>query len=193
MLAAFVLANAAAAMEDEVTMFFTFWGLNVLRKEHPPHPEKTVLQKMFGRMMPRGPEHLALSHLNFAGMGPVLMKKAMRDAHVLSLQDLIDSAREQGVKYRRLHDVDGRHRHQRRGTRRRHRVRRRCRLSRRSRRGECQPLHLRLLHSPSRRRRRTTTSSSSAPASAGWSRRSSSATWAIASSLSRRRRASAAG
>jgi peroxiredoxin family protein len=98
-LAAFVLANAAAAMEDDVTMFFTFWGLNVLRKDHPPHPKKTVLQKMFGRMMPRGPEHLTLSHLNFAGMGPVLMKKAMRDAHVLSLHDLIDSAREQGVKF----------------------------------------------------------------------------------------------
>ena len=98
-LAAFVLANAAAAMDDEVTMFFTFWGLNVLRKDHPPHPRKTLLQKMFGRMMPRGPEHLALSHLNFAGMGPVLMKKAMRDAHVLSLQDLVDSAREQGVKF----------------------------------------------------------------------------------------------
>lgn len=98
-LAAFVLANAAAAMDDDVTMFFTFWGLNVLRKEHPPHPKKTTLQKMFGRMMPRGPEHLALSHLNFAGMGPVLMKKAMRDAHVLSLHDLVDSAREQGVKF----------------------------------------------------------------------------------------------
>ena len=98
-LAGFVLSNAAAAMGDEVTMFFTFWGLNVLRKDHPPHPRKTLLQKMFGRMMPRGPEHLALSHLNFAGMGPVLMKKAMRDAHVLSLQDLVDSAREQGVKF----------------------------------------------------------------------------------------------
>jgi peroxiredoxin family protein len=98
-LAAFVLANAAAAMDDEVTMFFTFWGLNALRKDHPPHQQKTTLQKMFGRMMPRGPEHLALSHLNFAGMGPVLMKKAMRDANVLPLQDLIDSAREQGVKF----------------------------------------------------------------------------------------------
>ncbi len=98
-LAGFVLANAAAAMDDDVTMFFTFWGLNVLRKEHPPHPKKTVLQKMFGWMMPRGPEHLALSHLNFAGMGPVLMKKAMRDAHVVPLQELIDTAREQGVKF----------------------------------------------------------------------------------------------
>ncbi|HZS31324.1 MAG TPA: DsrE/DsrF/DrsH-like family protein [Gaiellaceae bacterium] len=98
-LAAFVLANAAAAMDDEVTMFFTFWGLNVLRKDHPPHPRKTLLQKMFSRMMPRGPEHLALSHMNFAGMGPVLMKKAMRDAHVTPLQELIDTAREQGVKF----------------------------------------------------------------------------------------------
>ena len=98
-LAAFVLANAAAAMDDEVTMFFTFWGLNVLRKDHPPHTKKTVLQAMFGRMMPRGPEHLALSNMNFAGMGPVLMKKAMRDAHVTPLQELIDTARAQGVKF----------------------------------------------------------------------------------------------
>lgn len=98
-LAAFVLANAAAAMDDEVTMFFTFWGLNVLRKEHkPPTHGKTVLQTMFGRMMPRGPDHLALSNMNFGGVGPKLMRKAMRDAHVSSLQELIATAREQGVK-----------------------------------------------------------------------------------------------
>ena len=53
--AAFVIANGAAAMDDEVTMFFTFWGLNALRKDmHVPTAGKTVLQKMFGAMMPRG-------------------------------------------------------------------------------------------------------------------------------------------
>ena len=52
--AAFVIANGAAAMDDEVTMFFTFWGLNALRKDmHVPTAGKTVLQKMFGAMMPR--------------------------------------------------------------------------------------------------------------------------------------------
>jgi len=99
-LAGFVLANAAAAMGDEVTMFFTFWGLNVLRKEHAPHTNgKTTLQKMFGMMMPHGPDHLALSHMNFAGMGPKLMSKAMSDQHVASIEEMIETAREQGVKF----------------------------------------------------------------------------------------------
>lgn len=99
-LAAFVLANAAAAMEDEVTMFFTFWGLNVLRKEHAPRPEgKSVLQKMFGMMMPQGPKKLQLSQMNFGGVGPKLMKKAMADQHVASIDEMIATAREQGVKF----------------------------------------------------------------------------------------------
>ena len=98
-LAAFVIANAAAAMDDEVTMFFTFWGLEVLRKPKKPHTEgKSALQKMFGMMMPRGPRKLHLSHMNFAGVGPKLMRKAMRDQHVLSLEELIATAQEQGVK-----------------------------------------------------------------------------------------------
>lgn len=98
-LAAFVLANAAAAMDDEVTMFFTFWGLNVLRKEHKsPVEGKSTLQKMFGMMMPRGPRKLHLSHMNFAGVGPKLMKKAMADQHVAPIDEMIATAREQGVK-----------------------------------------------------------------------------------------------
>ena len=98
-LAAFVIANAAAAMDDEVTMFFTFWGLEVLRKPKKPHTEgKSTLQKMFGMMMPRGPRKLHLSHMNFAGVGPKLMRKAMRDQHALSLEELIATAQEQGVK-----------------------------------------------------------------------------------------------
>jgi peroxiredoxin family protein len=99
-LAGFVLANAAAAMDDEVTMFFTFWGLNVLRKKHPPHVNgKTGLQRMFGVMMPHGPSHLPLSHMNFAGVGPKLMSKAMQHQHVASIDEMIETAREQGVKF----------------------------------------------------------------------------------------------
>ena len=98
--AAFVIANGAAAMDDEVTMFFTFWGLNALRKDvHVPTAGKTVLQKMFGAMMPRGPRKLTLSHMNFAGVGPKLMAKAMRDENVMPLTELIATAREQGVKF----------------------------------------------------------------------------------------------
>jgi peroxiredoxin family protein len=99
-MAAFIIANGAAAMDDEVTIFFTFWGLNALRKDGPvPTSGKTVLQKMFGAMMPRGPKKLALSHMNFAGVGPKLMAKAMKQQNVMTLTELIDTAREQGVKF----------------------------------------------------------------------------------------------
>jgi len=98
--AAFVIANGAAAMDDEVTMFFTFWGLNALRKDaHVPTSGKSTVQKMFGAMMPRGPKKLGLSQMNFAGVGPKLMAKAMRDENVMPLTELIATAREQGVKF----------------------------------------------------------------------------------------------
>ena len=98
-LAGFVLSNSAAAMGDEVTMFFTFWGLNALRKEHPPKTHgKSFLQTMFGMMMPRGPKKLALSHMNFAGVGPKLMSKAMRDQNVDCIDEMIATAQEQGIK-----------------------------------------------------------------------------------------------
>jgi peroxiredoxin family protein len=98
-MAAFVIANGAAAMDDDVTMFFTFWGLNALRRpEKVSTSGKTLLQKAFSAMMPRGPGRLALSHMNFAGAGPKLMQLAMRQQKVMPLEDLIASAREQGVK-----------------------------------------------------------------------------------------------
>ncbi len=98
--AAFIIANGAAAMGEQVSMFFTFWGLNALRKDaHIPTSGKTPLQKMFGAMMPRGPKKLTLSHMNFAGLGSKLMAKAMRDENVMPLAELIATAREQGVKF----------------------------------------------------------------------------------------------
>jgi len=98
-MAAFVIANGAAAMDDDVTMFFTFWGLNAIRRpEKVATSGKTPLQKAFSAMMPRGPGRLAMSHMNFAGVGPKLMRRAMREQKVMPLEDLIASAREQGVK-----------------------------------------------------------------------------------------------
>lgn len=97
-LAAFVIANGAAAMGHPVTMFFTFWGLNVLRKDRPPRVKKGLLDRMFGWMMPRGPSKLTLSKMNMAGMGTVMMKHVMRTKGVASLPKLIDDARGQGVK-----------------------------------------------------------------------------------------------
>jgi len=98
-IAAFIIANGAAAMGDEVTMFFTFWGLNVIRKQSKVKTGgKSLLQKMFGWMMPRGASKLGLSKMNFLGLGPVLMKKVMKAQNVMTLEELIASAREQGVK-----------------------------------------------------------------------------------------------
>jgi len=97
-MAAFIIANGAAAMGDEVTMFFTFWGLNILRKPEKVAAKKSFLQAMFGAMMPRGASRLGLSQMNFGGMGAGMMKKAMKARNVASLPDLIATAREQGVK-----------------------------------------------------------------------------------------------
>ena len=98
-LAAFVIANGMAAMGDDVTMFFTFWALNVLRKEKPPKTSgKSLNQRMFARMMPTGPDKLRMSNMNFAGVGPRMMKKVMREQHVMSIAELIATAREQEIK-----------------------------------------------------------------------------------------------
>ena len=102
-MAALIIANGAAAMGDDVTIFCTFWGLNILRKtEKLPssgNDKKTTLQSMFGRMMPKGTKKLGLSKMNFAGVGAPMMRKATKDVGGMSLEELFDSAREQGVKF----------------------------------------------------------------------------------------------
>ena len=99
-MAAFIIANGAAASGDDVTIFFTFWGLNIVRKrEKVQVGGKSFLQNMFGRMMPRGHTRVGLSKMNFAGMGAPLMKKLMRQQNAMSLEALIESAREQGVRF----------------------------------------------------------------------------------------------
>ena len=97
-LASFVIANGAAAMGRPVTMFFTFWGLNVLRKTDPQNIKKPFIDKMFGFMMPRGASRLKLSKMNMGGMGTALMRKVMKDKNIDSLEDLIKKARSNGVK-----------------------------------------------------------------------------------------------
>lgn len=97
-MAAFVIANGAAAMGDDVTMFFTFWGLNIIRRPEKVRAKKSFLQAMFGWMMPRGAGRLGLSKMNFGGMGAKMMKIVMRQKNVSTLEELISMAREQGVK-----------------------------------------------------------------------------------------------
>ncbi|HOD83399.1 MAG: Coenzyme A disulfide reductase [Planctomycetes bacterium ADurb.Bin126] len=97
-MASFIIANGAAAMGSKVTMFFTFWGLNVLRRREKVAVRKTLIERMFGWMMPRGADKLGLSKMNMGGMGLRMIKGIMRKKHVASLGELIDSARRAGVR-----------------------------------------------------------------------------------------------
>jgi len=97
-LASFIIANGAVAMGDEVSMFFTFWGLNALRRSDPPKVSRAPMDRLFGAMMPSGPDQMKLSNLNMLGGGTAMMKKIMRDNQVPSLPDLIGSARASGVR-----------------------------------------------------------------------------------------------
>jgi peroxiredoxin family protein/TusA-related sulfurtransferase len=97
-LAAFIIANGAAAMGRPVTMFFTFWGLNVLRRNESAGVKKSMVESMFGHMMPRGANKLTLSRMNMGGMGTAMMKKVMNDKNIDSLPDLIKKAMANGVK-----------------------------------------------------------------------------------------------
>jgi NADPH-dependent 2,4-dienoyl-CoA reductase/sulfur reductase-like enzyme/peroxiredoxin family protein/TusA-related sulfurtransferase/rhodanese-related sulfurtransferase len=96
-IAAFIIANGAAAMDRKVTMFFTFWGLNILRKDNKVDVEKTLVEKMFGAMMPRGSKKLSLSKMNMAGMGGKMIRGLMNEKNITSLEDLIKSAVANGV------------------------------------------------------------------------------------------------
>lgn len=96
-MAAYIIANGAAAYDHKVTIFHTFWGLNALRKDEPIQANKTMLEKMFGKMMPRGAEKMGLSKMHFAGMGPKLIKKVMKKHNAMPLADLIEMAEEQDV------------------------------------------------------------------------------------------------
>lgn len=97
-MASFIIANGAAAMGNEVTMFFTFWGLNALRKAKQVKVKKDFMEKMFGWMMPRGAEKLELSKMNYMGMGSKMMKDIMKKKNVNSLPELIEMAQMVDVK-----------------------------------------------------------------------------------------------
>ncbi len=97
-LASFVIANGALAMGRPVTMFFTFWGLTALRRENKVPVKKTLVEKMFGFMLPRGTKKLKLSQMNMGGMGTKMMRSIMQDKNIDSLEDMMKKAMENGVK-----------------------------------------------------------------------------------------------
>jgi len=97
-IASFIIANGAASMGRKVTMFFTFWGLNILRKPEKVKVKKPFMESMFGKMMPRGSGKLSLSRMNMLGMGGKMIRKVMRDKNVSSLEELIQSAMQSGIE-----------------------------------------------------------------------------------------------
>lgn len=98
-IASFIIANGAAAMGRKVTMFFTFWGLNILRKPGGPSVKKDLMSRMFGLMMPKGSRRLSLSKLNMAGVGPKLIRYLMNKKNISSLEELMDQAVKNGVNF----------------------------------------------------------------------------------------------
>ena len=97
-LASFVIANGALAMGRPVTMFFTFWGLTALRKPEKVKVKKSLIEKMFGFMLPRGASKTKLSKMNMGGMGTAMMRGIMKDKNIDSLDDMMKKAMENGVK-----------------------------------------------------------------------------------------------
>jgi peroxiredoxin family protein/rhodanese-related sulfurtransferase/TusA-related sulfurtransferase len=97
-MAAFIIANGAASMGSEVTLFFTFWGLNLLRRDAAVKVKKSFMESMFAAMMARGPKKTVLSKMHMGGMGTMMMRNVMKNKHVMSLEQLIESALASGVK-----------------------------------------------------------------------------------------------
>jgi peroxiredoxin family protein len=97
-IAAFIIANGSASMGKKVTMFFTFWGLNMLRQNRRAPVKKTFVERIFGWMMPRGSGKLTLSKMNMLGMGPRMIRGIMRQKNVSSLEELITQAKHFNVR-----------------------------------------------------------------------------------------------
>lgn len=97
-IASFIIATGAASMGKEVTMFFTFWGLNVLKRKEKVKVQKDTMEKMFDMMLPSNTNKLPLSKMNMGGMGPKMINEIMKKHNVDDLDTLINNAINMGVK-----------------------------------------------------------------------------------------------
>ncbi len=97
-LASLVIANGAASAGKKVTLFFTFWGLNVIKKVRKPPVKKDLMGRMFGLMLAPSLHKLKLSKLNMGGMGTAMMKGRMKSLKIDSLQEMLDTALKSGVR-----------------------------------------------------------------------------------------------
>lgn len=99
-LAALILANTARQMDVDVTMFFAFWGLSLLKNDTNNNEEdKSFYEKLFSAMTPKGAEDLPLSKMNFSGIGKAMMLEMMKDSDTPKLIDFLEGARKKGVKF----------------------------------------------------------------------------------------------
>lgn len=94
-----MLANGAAATGKKVTIFFTFWGLNAIKKEVKPEVKKDFFGRMFGMMLPSSSKKLKLSKMNMGGIGRKMMRHIMKQKNVDSLESLRDQAIRNGVEF----------------------------------------------------------------------------------------------
>lgn len=98
-LASFVIANGAAASGKKVSIFFTFWGLNVIKKTNKPAVQKDFMGKMFGMMLPSSSKKLGLSQMNMGGLGSKMMRGVMKNKNIDSLENLMQQALDNGVEF----------------------------------------------------------------------------------------------
>ena len=98
-LATFVLANGAAATGEKVTIFFTFWGLNAIKKTTKPRVKKDMFGRMFSMMLPANSKQLKLSKMNMMGAGRRMMRHIMKRKNVDSLEQLREAAINAGVEF----------------------------------------------------------------------------------------------
>jgi peroxiredoxin family protein len=99
-LAALIIANSARELDVDVTMFFAFWGLLLVRNpDTSVLDDKSMYEKMFGMMTPKGPEELPLSKMNFSGIGKEMLKAMMKEDETPSLTAFLNGARKKGVKF----------------------------------------------------------------------------------------------
>ena len=98
-MAAFIIATGAAAMGMQVTMFFTFWGLNTIRKKGATSSAPDWLRRMFGFLNKGGAENLPLSRFHFGGLGTKMMQKVMKQNRMPGVPELMETAKELGVRY----------------------------------------------------------------------------------------------
>jgi peroxiredoxin family protein/TusA-related sulfurtransferase/rhodanese-related sulfurtransferase len=97
-LASLVIANGAASAGKKVTLFFTFWGLSILKRDHKPRVRKDTMGRMFGWMLPGGTQDLKLSKMNFGGMGAAMMKARMKSQNVDPIDVMLANAVDAGVR-----------------------------------------------------------------------------------------------